>query len=387
MPRKILHAAENIRGGVGTYLRDLLEMQRNQFGAGVVVAVVPESQSDILRAPEGVEIITFDNRGPRWLSTLRLARRAREVMSWTEPSVVHLHSTYAGLALRPLLRWMSLRGASPRPPVIYCAHGWSFDRQSSFVSRLLAMTLERLLAPWCDAIVCISRHEMRIAEDAGIPPQKLTHIANGVPRESPPAAQTAIEWPANAQRVLFVGRFDRQKGVDILLDALTRLQVSVAAYLVGDSVLGDGQELSLPPNVRRTGWLSPSELAVYYASADVLVVPSRWEGFGLIAAEAMRAGLPVIATRVGGLAEVVEHEVTGLLVEPGSATALVEAICGMRDGRCAAFGKAGRERFLAHFTLDRVHAEVVALYQRLLAQASSETPHAPRAQPAESSHA
>ena len=67
-PRKILHAAENIKGGVGTYLRDLLEMQRNQFGEGVVVAVVPETQSEILGSTAGVEIITFDNRGPRWLS-------------------------------------------------------------------------------------------------------------------------------------------------------------------------------------------------------------------------------------------------------------------------------------------------------------------------------
>ncbi len=71
-PRKVLHAAENIKGGVGTYLRDLLEMQRNQFGDGVVVAVVPETQADILGTPSGVEIVTFNNRGPRWLSTLRL---------------------------------------------------------------------------------------------------------------------------------------------------------------------------------------------------------------------------------------------------------------------------------------------------------------------------
>ncbi len=111
------------------------------------------------------------------------------------------------------------------------------------------------------------------------------------------------------------------------------------------------------------------------------------EGFGLIAAEAMRAGLPVIATRVGGLPEVVEHEVTGLLVEPDSSAALVEAIRLLRDGRRSTFGKAGRERFLAHFTLDRVHAEVTALYQRLLAQATSENPSFPDAQPEGSSHA
>jgi glycosyltransferase involved in cell wall biosynthesis len=119
----------------------------------------------------------------------------------------------------------------------------------------------------------------------------------------------------------------------------------------------------------------------------VLVVPSRWEGFGLIAAEAMRVGLPVIATNVGGLPEVVEHDVTGLIVEPESAGALVEALRVMRNGRGATFGNAGRERFLAHFTLDRVHAEVSGLYQRLLARSSSEVSSLPEAHAEGPSHA
>lgn len=383
LPRKILHAAENIKGGVGTYLRDLLQMQRNQFGDGVVVAVVPETQSEILGAPAGVEIVTFDNRGPRWLSMIRLAKRVHEVMGWSMPSIVHIHSTYAGLALRPMLKWVRWRGEST-PPIVYCAHGWSFDRQSSLLTKRLAMALERMLAPWCDAIVCISRHEMRIAEQAGIPPGYLVHVANGVPREAPAKAETTVEWPANRRRVLFVGRFDRQKGVDVLLDALARLQISTFAYVVGAPVLGDGgegNELVFPPNVRQAGWLAPAELAAYYSSAEVLVVPSRWEGFGLNAAEAMRAGLPVIATRVGGLPEVVEENVTGLLVEPGDAQAIVDAIRSLTDERRAAFGKAGRERFLASFTMERVHAELTALYQRLLADAASEP--VPESQPAD----
>jgi glycosyltransferase involved in cell wall biosynthesis len=223
---------------------------------------------------------------------------------------------------------------------------------------------------------------MRIAEQAGIPPGYLVHIANGVPRDAPAKSETNVEWQANTRRVLFVGRFDRQKGVDVLLDALARMQVSTSAWLVGapvlrDGVLGDGSELAVPPNVRKAGWLAPSELAAYYASAEVLIVPSRWEGFGLIAAEAMRAGLPVIATRVGGLAEIVEENVTGLLVPPDDPAALVEAIRSLTDARRAAFGKAGRERFLAHFTLDRAHAEVNALYQRLLAEGTPEIAPAP----------
>jgi glycosyltransferase involved in cell wall biosynthesis len=369
-PRCIVHAAENIKGGVGTYLRDLLVAQRESFGDDVVVAVVPETQSDILASPAGVEIVTFDNRGPRWLSTLRLVRRMREVMARTKAPVVHLHSTFAGLALRPLLRWMD---AHTRPIVVYCAHGWSFDRDTSGVSKRVAKWLEKVLAPLCDAVVCISWHELRLAREAGFPAEKLVHIANGIPRDAPVPSQgiSAPHWPTGKRRILFVGRFDRQKGVDLFTEAVAELGDSVYAFLVGDSVLGDGATLSLPANARATGWLSAAELTAYYETADVLVVPSRWEGFGLIAAEAMRSGLPVIATRVGGLAEIVEHRVTGLLIEPGSRPALVSALRAIELTSRKAMGEAGRERFLRHFTLDRAHAQLTALYQRLLTRTST----------------
>jgi glycosyltransferase involved in cell wall biosynthesis len=90
----------------------------------------------------------------------------------------------------------------------------------------------------------------------------------------------------------------------------------------------------------------------------------------LTAVEAMRAGLPVIASRVGGLVEVVEHGVTGLLVEPGS-RALVDAIRSVGTESLRSMGEAGRQRFAEHFTLDRMHAQLTALYQRVCAQRGS----------------
>jgi glycosyltransferase involved in cell wall biosynthesis len=217
-------------------------------------------------------------------------------------------------------------------------------------------------------VVCISAHEVRLAREAGIAGSKLLHIGNGIPREAPSvdAAANRPMWPEGKCRVLFVGRFDRQKGVDVLVSALSALGETHFGYLVGDSVLGDGASLNLPGNVRATGWLSGADLSAYYESADMLVAPSRWEGFGLIAAEGMRAGLPVIASRVGGLAEIVEHGVTGLLVDPDNCQVLIGAIQSLDAARLRAMGDAGRERFLQHFTLDRAHTQLTALYQSLL---------------------
>jgi glycosyltransferase involved in cell wall biosynthesis len=345
-------------------------MQRDSFGAGVVTAIVPASQRDIVQSPAGVEIVSFDDSGNRMLSTLRLTRLAREITARTRPEIIHLHSTFAGAALRPLLRTMRLRSQ-----IVYCAHGWAFDRETSTTSRRVATWVERNLARWCDAVVCVSEHEMRAAARIGIPPEKLLLVSNGIPREIPRAAHhaTVAEWPAGKRRVLFVGRFDRQKGTDLLLEALARLQDTTFAYLIGDSVLGDAAHDDLPPNVRTTGWLSAPELQGFYESADVLVVPSRWEGFGLIAAEAMRAALPVIASRVGGLPEVVEDGVTGVLIPPDDPHALVNALRGISSERLQAMGRAGRQRFLRHFTLDRVHEQLTNLYRHGLPHSAGHT--------------
>jgi glycosyltransferase involved in cell wall biosynthesis len=354
---KIVHAAENIKGGVGAYLRDLLVAQRDSFGAGVVVALVPESQREMLGTPEGVEIVTFNDSGARFVNACRLAWRMRQVVSRTQPRVVHLHSTFAGAALRPLMRLIA-----SATTVIYCAHGWAFDRDSSLVSRLAAMLLERVLARWCDAVVCISDYELRAAERIGIPPSKLHLVSNGIPHDAPCVADNG-NWPDERRRVLFVGRFDRQKGTDVLLAALAELQDSTFCYLVGDAVLGDTSLASLPANAQTTGWLSPGEIEAFYRSADVVVVPSRWEGFGLIAVEAMRAELPVIATRVGGLPEIVVDGETGVLMPPADKDALVRALRDLSDERLAAMGRSGRQRFLRHFTIDRVHRQIAALYE------------------------
>lgn len=367
---KIIHAAENIKGGVGAYMRDLLVMQRDSYGPGVVIALVPESQREMIQSPEGVEVFTFDDTGPRMISTLRLAWRMRQLVSRVRPEVVHLHSTFAGAALRPLLRAMGTPAT-----VIYCAHGWAFDRETSALSRLVAMTFERCLAHWCDAVVCISQHEMRAAERIGIRASKLHLVSNGIPRETPrntPETE-GVPWPEGKRRVLFVGRFDRQKGTDLLLQALAELGDSVFCYLVGDTVLGDASIGPLPENARVTGWLPPAQIEAFYRSADVVVVPSRWEGFGLIAVEAMRAELPVIASRVGGLPEIVGDGETGVLIPPDDKAALVNALRDLSDERLAAMGRAGRQRFLRLFTLDRVHRQITELYQAGLSETVSTT--------------
>ena len=354
---RILHVSEVIKGGVCTYLREVIALQRHLYGPGCVAAIVPDSQKAELPVPTGVELVTFDDRSTRVVGALRLARATRKLISAFDPDVVHIHSTFAGAVLRPLLAFSRCKAV-----IIYCPHGWAFDRDSPpFIGRCVKL-LEWLWSHWCDAVVCVSDYERAAAIRIGVAEDKLILVRNGLPRRAPEADPVSIEWPRGSRRLLFVGRFDRQKGIDILFDALRELGDDAFAIIAGDSLrvsLG-----ALPKNARYAGWLTPAQLEAYYRSAEVVVMPSRWEGFGLVAVEAMRAGLPVIASSVGGLTEIIEDGKTGVLVKPNDVAALVAALRGLDEQSLRVMGDAAYKRFLANFTIDDAFRSLCDLYHR-----------------------
>jgi glycosyltransferase involved in cell wall biosynthesis len=118
-----------------------------------------------------------------------------------------------------------------------------------------------------------------------------------------------------------------------------------------------------PGNVKVVGWMDRSQIGRLYASADLLVVPSRWEAFGLVALEGMRAGLPVVASRVGGLPEIVQDGVTGRLVDAEDPQQLAEAMVSMDAALRREMGERGRRRFLESFQIERVVEELEHVYQ------------------------
>lgn len=171
-----------------------------------------------------------------------------------------------------------------------------------------------------------------------------------------------------------VGRLDRQKGLGIALQAFHRALPSLpkAKYMM----LGDGpdraslsrlvEELGLHDHVGLLGYVK--QPAPIIKALDVLIMPSRWESFGLAAAEAMAAERPVIASKVGGLQELVQENITGLLVEAGDVAGLAEAM--VRLGSDAALrqrlGSQGRARIVERFSQDRMVDQMLALYEELM---------------------
>ncbi len=354
---RIMHVAESAKGGVGSYLSYSLPYQVSALGRSNVRLVAPAQHRDqIGLLPDGV-VTTFDRPGRTVTSLRAMAQAVSSQVDSFQPEVIHTHSTFAGLVVRAMYG-MRRR----RPAIAYCPHGWSFNMQAAAWKMSAMATAERTMANACDCVIAISRFEAEEAHRIGIEARKVRLVTSGIP-EAPDTAPAP--WDDTRLKVLFVGRLDRQKGVDVLLAAVAPLDERVCVRVAGASV-ADGAAIEAPPNVEMLGWLNPPDAtAAQLQAADVVVVPSRWEGFGLVAAEAMRAGKPVIASSVGGLRELVDDGVTGRLVPPDSVEALRAALLMDDLPALRAMGEEGRQRYLAGFTATRMNDQLLGIYSQL----------------------
>jgi glycosyltransferase involved in cell wall biosynthesis len=178
--------------------------------------------------------------------------------------------------------------------------------------------------------------------------------------------------PRHANRLLFVGRLNAQKGIALLLDALAKMRNRVELDVIGDGadrdmLLAQADTLGISARVHWHGALPQPRLLDFYRSATALVVPSREEGFGLVAVEAQLCETPVLAFASGGLADIVENGSTGYLIPPGDAASVATALDGVVTSEARhEIGKAGRQSALARFAPDSVARRYRMLYESIL---------------------
>jgi glycosyltransferase involved in cell wall biosynthesis len=228
--------------------------------------------------------------------------------------------------------------------------------------------VERGLAHATNRIVTITESLRRFTvEQVGVPAAKVETIHYGL--DAPPepwGVNPSDEVPCDARIVLATARLVPQKGIDEAVRAL--------AELPGDTVLvvlGEGPERPALERLARELAVSDRlflpgrvpDVAAWLRRATVYVHPARWEGFGLGVLEAMHAGLPVVATNVSSLPELVLDGETGLLVPRDDAAALAGAVAVALDR--PELGAAGRERARTEFSVERMTTRTVALYERL----------------------
>ncbi len=290
-------------------------------------------------------------------------------MRRVRPHVVHANSAKAGVLAR-------LAAALARVPIrIYTVHGWAFLAHEGVAASVYRLA-ERAVRPLTTVAVCVAESEKQEGIAAGVcDPRTTVVIRNGVDTRTPGPVESRSATP----RIVWVGRLKLPKDPLTLVRALGSLEGTFDADLVGDGPLRRTVEeelrrLGLGATVRLLG--EREDVATLLAQSDVFVLASRSEGLPLSILEAMAAGLPVVASRVGGVPELVVDGETGLLVRPGDPEQLAAAL-----GRLLAdellrrrLGEAGRARAREHFDLDSVRRAHVDLYRRELAKRGLPTP-------------
>lgn len=344
-------------------------------GFEVTVACLKEwgPVGDDLQAA-GIRAIALGARGPL---DPRAAGRLISLLRRERIQIVHAHLFLANVVARVL-------GRLAGDPVIITSHHdtdvWMGRRH-----RLL----ERVTAPLSDAIVTCSEAVRQYAlATYGLRPGLVRTLRNAIPvPERRPAGRERVRRLFDAvpqDRVIAsVGRLDEpKKGLTVFLRAAGRLARDVQTnggerrlrfVLVGDGPARPRLEaLARAEGIDRlTIFMGERrDVSELMEGFDLFVQPSLWEGFGVTVLEAMAAGLPVVASRVGGIPEIVRDGETGSLVPPGDDLALAEA-CHRLLGEpelASRMGAAGRARLLESFHIDRLVEETATLYRDLLAR-------------------
>ncbi len=354
----ILHVCETSMGGINSYLDLFAALIEDGILSKVVV---PDQHSGKLAT--GMEIIPFDRSKRGILPLFGMLKRMFGALRKPGTEIVFFHSTFALLGL------LAMRMTFDRRPAIYCPHGWAICRyEPGTLKYNVARHMEGMLCGLADIVINISAAEQQLALENGYRGRHVL-LENAVP-DAAPDAEDNLFGDEDALNLLFVGRLDHQKGIDILLEALEnarQVRDDIRLHVVGTSVNKDANSLSLNQVTSSVGWINKNEIDHFYNSADALVVPSRWEGFGLVVAEALRNGTPALVSTSGALPDLIEPGVTGHVFEP-DVESLTALLLDLKKEDLRNMRPASRRQYLKRFTVGKFREEFLNIISETFAE-------------------
>jgi D-inositol-3-phosphate glycosyltransferase len=380
-------------GGMNVYVRELSrELGRGGIDIDVFTRWTDPSEPLIEQLSDGVRLIRVQAGPISPLPTTDLLPHveefARRVLRFAERGgytydLVHSHYWLSGVAGMRLARAWD----TPHVTMFHTVERLKGERQGAPVALTAAgerrAEYEGQIAATCDRVLVATQHEReQLSRLYGINAARMQVVPCGVDLHTftPGSAQQRVDARAalglgDGAVLLAVGRLDPIKGADLLLESLAQMRTPAKLVLVGGNPDGDPElerlralagELGVGERVRLPGAVTHEALTPYYRAADALVVASRYESFGLVAAEALACGTPVVAAKVGGLPSIVTDDENGVLLAWRSATAFAEQLDALlsdpvRLRRLRAAARPSVER------LDwrRIGDQVRAVYQEL----------------------
>ncbi|MGO0123366.1 glycosyltransferase [Desulfothermobacter acidiphilus] len=305
---------------------------------------------------------------------LRVARRLRQILETGDYDLLHTHGVRANFLGR-LAAW------SWPGPVVTTVHSRLLQDYPSWWDREINLLIERCTQSRTDRFIAVSRFLAEDLRRGGVAPDKISVVYNGIEFSSlagSPGCNFRSQWniPPDAPLVATVGRLHPVKGQRYFLEAAVEVRrrfpearfAVIGAGPEQEELLRLAHRLQLEDRVVFTGFLP--EVTSCYPELDLLVLASLMEGFGLVVLEALALGVPVVATQVGGLPEIVQDGETGLLVPPADPIALAQAMIWMLGNReeARAMAARGREMVRGRFSAGRMAADTLAVYRRALGE-------------------
>ena len=358
-------------GGVDRYIRMLLKyLDKDKFENVLVCSqdfheedykglVISFEQIEMTRAIGG--------------NDLKAIKEVRALIKKYNPGIVYAHSSKAGAIAR-------IADIGLKNRCVYNPHGWAFNMRCSAKKKAMYTAIEKIAAPFCDKIICISDAEKQSALEKKICREdKLQVIFNGVDIDAyengvrGAVKRRDLNIPEDAFVVGMVGRMSPQKAPDVFIKMAKKVKDSVPnAHFI---IVGNGnqeaeirkyaEDNGFSDSLHITGWVdNPMS---YVELFDVACLLSRWEGFGLALPEYMMAGKPIVASNVDAIPNIIRDGENGLLVKVDDAVGASEAVLRIyqEDGLKDRLVAQGMEDVHNRFNARRVSEEHGKLFDRM----------------------
>lgn len=354
------HVADLIRG-----FRDELDLHLAVGEEGYLTEVAERSGVPFHIAPNLIQ-------PTRPIQDFKAYHELAAIIREVQPDLVHSHTSKAGILARLAAKRCGVAS-------VFTAHSWAFSEGVSKAWKAIGIPSERLAARWSSRIINVSEANRKLALSYSVgEPDRLVTIHNGI-EDNPLRARPAEASPV---RIVMVARFVNQKNQGLLVEAAARIKhLPFRVIFAGDGPTRPAVETLVRDHglTDRVDFLGDRlDIPEILAGSSIFALTTKWEGFPISILEAMRAGLPVVASDAGGIREAVRQQHTGMVTPRGSLSEEASSVAGAlselitRPELREQYGAAGRRRFEEEFTVSAMLGKTLEVYRACLAEIFSE---------------
>ena len=380
-----------IVGGIARVVHDLSK-RLIKDGHEITVITYKEGNVPYYENDKGVDVYRVDNYmiNPNnfidWIMQLNfnMIAKANELIAKGEKfDVIHAHDWLVAYAAKTLKNSYDM-------PLVSTIHATESGRNSGIhdeVQRYINDTEWMLTYESSEVIVNSKYMKNELQRLFGLPYEKINVVANGINSTAYSGVEKDYEFRRqyaadNEKIILFMGRLVYEKGVQHLISAMPKILENYhdAKLVIGgkggmtDELKAQVESMGLGQKVYFTGYLNSTQVSKMYKCADISVFPSTYEPFGIVALEAMLAGIPTVVSDIGGLNEIVEHGVDGMKSYAGNPNSLADSILTLlfNPELCEKISKKARAKVKNEYTWTKIAQDTHFIYQKAICQTMAE---------------